>query len=66
MGGSEEDRKRIDMEFLVNLIKWINANTRGMAFFWLRRLRYSRAITYYQAVREGGANAFNYEEIAGS
>ena len=40
---------------MINLINWIEEHTKGLHLVWLRRLRFGRAVTYYQAVREGGS-----------
>lgn len=58
VGTSEEGRREADNTFLSNHIEYINENTKGRCLFWLRRLRYNRALTYYQMVRELGAEAF--------
>jgi len=47
---------------LINLINWIEEHTKGLHLVWLRRLRFGRAVTYYQAVREGGSLKLKSEE----
>ena len=50
-----EDKQRADRAFLNNLVRVIDANTH---WGWLRRLRYRRARTYYEAVSNYGGPWF--------
>ena len=55
VGLTIEDKERADRVMLNNLIRIIDANT---SFGWLRRLRYRRARTYYDAVCTFGGPFF--------
>jgi hypothetical protein len=50
-----EDKDTADRVFLNNLLRIIDANT---SWWLLRRLRYRRARTYYNAVHDFGGPAF--------
>jgi hypothetical protein len=51
VGKTEEDRLEADSVFLNNMIRIIDTNTK---WGWLKRLRYARAKTYYNAVSTFG------------
>ena len=56
IGITEEDKKEADTLFLNNMRQLIdNADS----WWWLRKLRYIRANTYYKAVDKFGGSAFN-------
>ena len=54
-GTTERDRLQADIYMLLNLIRTIEAKSAR----WLRPIRRMRALSYYQAVREFGRDAFN-------
>lgn len=59
IGGTEQDRKDADLEFLVNLLRVIN-NHRGI--FYMHFLARKRALKYYEAVVRAGESAFNFKK----
>lgn len=58
-GFSQEVKKRVDLDLLVNLVTLIN-RAAGESFRGrvLARLRRRRALTYYEAVHHKGSKAF--------
>lgn len=55
MGRKVSDRKSADLRFLANMLKIVETESR---FTPLRIMRRYRIMTYYSAVAEGGAAAF--------
>ena len=55
LGGTEEDKKEADWNFLRNMVLIITQKSR---FKFIRILRLQRAMKYYTAVAEGGNGSF--------
>jgi SAM-dependent methyltransferase len=55
VGQTEEEREEADSVMLNNHLRLIDAKTKWQ---WLRRLRYRRAVKYYEAVKNYGGPFF--------